>query len=531
MNSDASDAACNQEADESRNNAAGDAHQPSTESCLREVKLGQGLEDRELVFGLVGAVGSEPRKIAEILANRLRVSGYEVSQVHISQDVIPQVAVKPLPGKDEYDRISTMMDAGNEARRRSADNSILALGAASWISSHRGGENESPKYRPRHAYIINSLKHPDEVLRLREIYTEGFYLIGVHSDDERRQRYLVDEKRISPEKALELMLRDQDEHLPHGQQVADTFHLSDFFIRIEDDDDRLKHDLWRILDILFGDPYKTPIFDEYAMFLAFAASVRSADLSRQVGAVIAKDQEIIATGANDCPRYGGGLYWPKFDKETKSIKDTEGGRDYTRGGDSNKLEQQKIIDEILEKAAQKGIDKQALREALEGSRIRDLTEFGRVVHAEMEALLSCARNNLSARNGTLYCTTFPCHNCAKHIIAAGIKRVVYIEPYQKSKAAEFHQDCVRVGFGDGKHHVRFEPFVGVGPRRFFDLFSLHLGSGNELRRKDKEGRVVPWKPEDAHPRLQLLPCSYLDLELVASDMFNKARIKENTDGR
>ena len=529
MNSDASDAACNQEAYESRTNAVSDVRQPSTESCLRELTLGQGFLDTELVFGLVGAVGSELRKVAEILENRLRICGYEVNQVHISQAIIPKVSVNPLPSKDEYARITALMDAGNEARQRSADNSILALGAASWISSQRESENGAPKHKAKQAYIINSLKHPDEVLRLREIYTEGFYLIGVHSDDERRLSYLEKEKRIAREKAQELMLRDQDEHLPHGQRVADTFHLSDFFIRIEGDDDRLKNDIWRIIDILFSNPYKTPIFDEYAMFLAFTASVRSADLSRQVGAVIAKNEEIIATGANDCPRYGGGLYWPRFDRATKSIKDKDGGRDYTLGRDSNKLEQQKIIDEILEKAAQKGIDREALRDALEGSRIPDLTEFGRVVHAEMEALLSCARNNLSARNGTLYCTTFPCHNCAKHIIAAGIKRVVYIEPYQKSKAAEFHKDCVRMGFGDGKRLVRFEPFVGVGPRRFFDLFSLRLGSGEELRRKDRDGRTIQWKLEGAHPRLKMLPCSYLDLELWASGMFDKARIEENTN--
>ena len=44
-------------------------------------------------------------------------------------------------------------------------------------------------------------------------------------------------------------------------------------------------------------------------------------------------------------------------------------------------------------------------------------------HAEMEALLSCARSGVSTRGATLYSTTFPCHNCAKHIIAAGVARV------------------------------------------------------------------------------------------------------------
>ena len=61
----------------------------------------------------------------------------------------------------------------------------------------------------------------------------------------------------------------------------------------------------RFLDILFADPYRTPLFDEYAMFMAFAAATRSADLSRQIGAVIAKDDVILASGANECPRAGG----------------------------------------------------------------------------------------------------------------------------------------------------------------------------------------------------------------------------------
>lgn len=154
----------------------------------------------------------------------------------------------------------------------------------------------------------------------------------------------------------------------------------------------------------------------------------------------------------------------------------------------------------------------------------------------MDALLSCARAGISTKNATLYATTFPCHNCAKHIVAAGVSRVVFIEPYPKSKAAEFHEDSIEVGFsGEGQeetrtHRVRFEPFVGVGPRRFFDLFSMRLGSGYTLKRGDKGGKKIEWKPEDGRLRLQMLPASYLTLELIASNMFNQARgFKEEND--
>ena len=216
------------------------------------------------------------------------------------------------------------------------------------------------------------------------------------------------------------------------------------------------------------------------MFIAFSSALRSADLSRQVGAVIAKDSEIISTGANDCPSAGGGLYWPTRNNEGE-IEDYEEGRDYKRGVDSNRQEQVSIIDEIVGNADSR-LNKKALRELLEKSRIKDLTEYGRVVHAEMEAILSCTRRGVSTKGAEIFCTTFPCHNCAKHIVATGLKRVVYIQPCEKSKAWEFHDDSICEKHDEGRasdSRVIFEPFSGIGPRQFYNLFSMHLSSGYE----------------------------------------------------
>ena len=508
--------------------APGDGH-PATEVDTQ--LLGQRFTASELVVGLVGAVGTELKQVTEVLQERLGAFGYTTEEVHVSTDIIAQV-VQPSNEEPtgEYSRISDLMDAGNEARKKTGDNSVLALGVAAKISSARSQEDHHPQPRKRYAYIVNSLKHPDEVTRLREIYPEGFYLIGVHSDEKRRHEYLVGNKRLSSEDAERLMRRDEDEHLVHGQRTGDTFHLSDFFVRIDENQDKLRNSIWRILDILFGHPYSTPTFDEYAMFMAFSAALRSVDLSRQVGAVVARNNEIVSTGANDCPKFGGGLYWPEYDDGGHEIKDARDGRDYMRGEDANTAEQQKIIEDILQRVGAETADLFKLREALETSRIMDITEYGRMVHAEMEALLSCARNHVSACKATLYCTTFPCHNCAKHIVAAGIVRVVYIEPYPKSKAAEFHSDSISLGFTEENDTVHFEPFVGVGPRRFFDLFSMRLGSGYPLMRKDSEGQVLDWRPEGSVLRIQMLPCSYIELEIKASSMFNELRKrKESVD--
>jgi deoxycytidylate deaminase len=482
---------------------------------------GDRFQNSELIIGLVSAVGTEVGLVVNTLIDRLGLFDYRsVEQIHIAKDVIRKTDPDLYKTDDEYQRVNELMTAGDKARKRAKDNSILALGAAAEIGKKRLEKEGEPRVRQRQAYIINSLKHPEEVERLRQIYGDGFYLIGVYSDEDRRLTQLVEKKGIHEDQARRLMERDADEQLKHGQRTRDTFYLADFFVHLESDTYKVDHYMYRILDIIFGHPYVTPTFDEYAMFMAYAASLRSSDLSRQVGAVMTRDNEIIATGANDCPRFGGGLYWPEFD-EKGVIRDAKNGRDHTRGRDANHIEKQRIIQDILNDARSKELDTDGWRSILKHSRIEDIMEYSRSVHAEMEAVMSCARNGIGSRNATLYCTTFPCHNCAKHIVAAGIKRVVYIEPYPKSKAAEFHGDSITLGSPQQEpgNTVSFEPFVGIGPRKFFDLFSMDLGSGYPIVRKNSAGRVFKWQMEKGRLRMQLLPRSYIEHEAEATLRF------------
>ena len=52
-----------------------------------------------------------------------------------------------------------------------------------------------------------------------------------------------------------------------------------------------------------------------------------------------------------------------------------------------------------------------------------------VLHAEANAITKVAKSNNSSENSTLYITAAPCMECSKLIIQAGIKRVVYLDPY------------------------------------------------------------------------------------------------------
>jgi len=470
--------------------------------------------DAELVIALVAPLGADLNHVGSILSDQLKRAGYTPVHVRVS-DIIAQVSHLDRESMKEAERIREFRKAGDHLRRDAGDNAILADGVAREIRLRRKGEETG-----RHAYIVNSLKHPDEVRRLRRVYAGGFYLIGVSPDEAIRKSFLK-QKGVADDESLRLIKDDDDDVAPYGQQVTDTFHLADFFVRMDGQDLRLQGELYRVCRILFGDPFATPRFDEYAMFLAFASSLRSADISRQVGAVIAQNQDIVSTGANDCPRPGGGLYWPDWIPELGRVGDEEGTRDYVAGGDPNRAHIRDIIDKTVRSGEKHGLDPSVVERVLQESPLRDITEYQRAVHAEMEALLSAARNGASTRDATLYCTTFPCHNCAKHIVAAGIKRVLFIEPYRKSKAPELHKDAIDVGPSDSTgspDKVKFEPFVGVGPRRFFEFFSVRLGIGREIDRK-KETRS--WDLEAKSTlRVQMRPASYLQMEDEAGGRFD-----------
>lgn len=464
--------------------------------------------ESELVIGLIAPLGVDQERIVDHLKDHFAAFGYTPNPIRLSGFLralkSKGFVTTSLAKSPEARRIGSHMTAGNQARGRSGRGDVLALAAISYIHGQRSGHDRAEPL-PRTAHILQSLKHPEEVRTLRYQYGSGFFLIGLFSPENERLKFLVDRKHMSERQARRLLERDRDEDDPYGQKTRKTFQLADAFVREPEN-------VNRIVDLLFGCPFETPSRDEHAMYLAFAAALRSSDLSRQVGAVICDSQSnVLSVGCNDVPAFGGGLYWNDGDESDRDVK---------RGYDSNarvKREIAKDVAKILEPHLTLA-PRDAARLLNDSSKLAEITEYGRAVHAEMEALLSCARTRVSPEGGTLYCTTFPCHNCAKHIIAAGIQRVVYVEPYPKSYAKRLHADAIALGADEESvdwEKVAFEPFVGIGPRRYFDLFSMNRSSGYPVVRKDGETKAK-WKRSGASLRVPLRTADYLDRELVAA---------------
>jgi dCMP deaminase len=136
-----------------------------------------------------------------------------------------------------------------------------------------------------------------------------------------------------------------------------------------------------------------PSWDEYFMDISRLVARRSTCLRRQVGAVMVKDKNILATGYNGTP--SGIIHC-----------DVTG----------------------------------CLREQLQvpsGER----HELCRGLHAEQNAIIQAARHGVNIAEAVLYCTNSPCIICTKMLINAGIRKVIYLEGYADQLSMEMLEEA------------------------------------------------------------------------------------------
>jgi dCMP deaminase len=136
-----------------------------------------------------------------------------------------------------------------------------------------------------------------------------------------------------------------------------------------------------------------PSWEEYFMEIARLVARRATCLRRQVGAVLVKDRNILATGYNGSPS---GL---RHCTETGCLRN----RHNIPSGQRH--------------------------------------ELCRGLHAEQNAIVQAAKHGTNISGATLFCTNAPCVICAKMIINAGIRQVVYLEGYPDDLALEMLQEA------------------------------------------------------------------------------------------
>lgn len=497
---------------------------------------------QDLVIGLVYYAGAMGETFCADLQNKIGACGYKTpALIKVSRIIeqenpgkVPSIGDTPKnEGKEKLERAVALQNLGDGMRGPTetggdANASILAsLAICKLVELRCGPPDENKKF----LFIIDSLKHRAEVELLRMVYGDNFRLIAIHCSRENRFNRLKSRKfhGADKEKIKKFMKRDeQDTSTQHGQEVRKVFHLADFFIDNNQPQDNVKYtpDLKRFVDLCVGGKMLRPNVQETGMYHAYASAMRSSCLSRQVGAaILTPDGRVLAIGTNEVPKSGGGVYgdgdtpdcrcfkWSDWcvDKEDprweKYYESSPVGKPYCHSTrHKHELKEKvtewlrnEIVSPLSKKVARTLSGKEGLFDAEEQTKIenaireffedknffddmpvvKDVIEYSRSIHAEMDALMSALRSGTPTTGAVLYTSTYPCHNCARHIVAAGIGKVYYLEPFVKSLAEELHNDSLvhdPAAYGttannpDKKEPVGILPFTGVGPRLYAELF-------------------------------------------------------------
>ncbi|WP_419862458.1 hypothetical protein [Candidatus Poriferisodalis sp.] len=472
----------------------------------------------DLVLGLVGAIGTEWTRIIDAFRTSHQRFGYRTEVIDVSKllDGLDYKPLGDLPVERSVEYYIKRMNAGDQLRRDVKTGSAMAVLAIQEIARLRelreeaGSESgdldadglldQSPaseegnfiQKRQPVVYLLKSLKHPDEVDLLRNVYGQAFSLVAVVSSRGDRRRELVRSlglENTPTAKAEELIARDEaDTSDPYfGQNVRDTYAMSDVFVP-GDIGMNLSRDIDRFVDALFGHPFLTPTPHEEAMQAAQHAALRSSAPGRQVGAALVTALGMpVVTGTNEVPRPGGGQFWEGH---------TPDYRDFQLREDPNPVYIRQIVQDFLEKLVKfKWLKKpyrqmngeQLLKAASEHNdagdslideiRAKDLIEFIRCLHAEQAAIVGAARSGTSTEGAKLFCTTFPCHECAKLIVGSGIVEVYYVEPYPKSLVERLYGDLIDLAPSmtgaprTASDKVPFYQFIGIAPRMYSRAFT------------------------------------------------------------
>lgn len=498
---------------------------------------------KELVLALIGYAGAGTSTAASRIGLLLEASGYTVKIIKFSTliSILDDRTVKPLKaglqeGRSKFERATEFQDRGDAVRAKRGT-FALSSAAIKSIKIERGTVDSGSQ---KIAYILDSIKHPDEVNLLRRVYDSTFRLVAVHCDYEKRLSRLsgadtsnAKYRGVDPIDVAKFMDRDaRDPGNDHGQRVRDAFHLADFFLDNTQDSPGgagMNDDIDRFISLLLGNGMVRPTAGEKAIYVAYASALQAACLSRQVGsALISSDGRLVATGKNDPPKFGGGTYDEDSTPDHRCFawEFSESGISFVGCHNDRKkadLYQQiakwmaerlakplaaKMIPEDIQFGQDMAIERrQSLQDAmgaafievpdaLEGMPgVKDAIEYSRSIHAEMAALMAAARGGISTKGATMYVTVFPCHNCARHLVAAGVTAVFYIEPYVKSLAFELHSDSISsdgpIQPPDGRGTMVIAPFTGVGPRMYDDFF---------VKRGELKGPRGAYRPqEDGEP--------------------------------
>ena len=371
---------------------------------------GSGLANPQII-GLTGSFGSGCTYVAnEILAG----NGYRV--LSLSEALREAYSASGKGAGDQAPR-RAQQEFGDQLRRERGGEYL-----AQRVCEHISTELRQASLQK---WVVDSIRNPEEVHFLRR-FSANFFLFGVYATKARRWERV--------KSAYQGKQRDFDEDderdtgrrsAPAGQRVEDCFAEADVAFANDEDFAVVRNepfcDFQKKVEgyvELVSNPLsrRQPTLSESLMATAYTISQRSSCLQRKVGAVIVDDAgNIISSGFNEVPR-----------------EDRPCSKEYGKCGRARDWE--KFGDLLREQSPNSEETCQSLLERVR--REFRMLDHCRALHAEENAIVTLARNGRSVPldQCKLYCTTYPCRQCANKIVNLGIKHIVYCEPYPDPEA-------------------------------------------------------------------------------------------------
>jgi len=426
--------------------------------------------DRPIVVALTGQFGAGCTTVAEYLRREGQFRSYKFSAI------IEEAARRRL-GHDVYNRLQpverrrVLQDEGNTLREE--DPAAIAKAILGQIEVDGAAAGD---------VVVETIRNPAEVSAFRDAYAGRCFVVSLDAPVETRFKRKQTEYGDNLEQFKKDDARDKGEGEPeYGQRTDQCVYLADISINNHEHlDSRTGWNLFftkiaSYLSLMRQPAFRRPTYEELYMRQAYALSLISSCTKRQVGAIIVSETAghgappegdvgsrgsyVIAAGFNDVP---------VGDLECKE----RGPQDDPRFCPKDDEEERKLramrycpqcgVELLLPEGKVRGFrcpncDARLPRDFVPGR----MLDTCRAVHAEEGAILQAAKLGSTAlRGATLYTTTFPCPLCGRSIINAGIKKVVYNEPYPADATVDILQRC----------GVALEKYEGVNAWAFDRMF-------------------------------------------------------------
>lgn len=332
---------------------------------------------------------------------------------------------------------------------------------------------------PSTRICIDAIRNPYEAMFLKDKY-RAFYLMAINTDDKDRRerlRNLTAEELINLDTIEYAQKKELPQEVFYHQSIESCLEYAGIHIYNPNIKDNkyfaLTTQLLRYISLIVHPGLITPSHIERCMQLAYNTKFSSGCLSRQVGAVVTReDFSIQSIGWNDVPK----------GQISCLLRDSQS---YCQNKDIETYSQFEIEDKAFSKSIElineKTKDKlygrcmpycfKDVYNSLTGQKNQVHT---RALHAEENAFLQISKyGGTQVENGNLFTTASPCELCAKKAYQLGIKKIYYINPYpgiSRNHILSFGKN------GNPEMHL----FFGAIGQTYLDFYEPRIATKDEL---------------------------------------------------